>query len=633
MKRLSIIIFILCLISASISWGATYNVGPGETDLTITACLARVNVNAGDTIQLTSNITDRVTDWPTGDIGASGNPVIIDFGGFTINANGGNGIYLAAGRSYLKFQSGTISGNSNVGVYVDAQSGDITEITLYNLTITGFSSHGVYFLVRNDHTLHTVTVDDCTIYSNGGSGIDCLYGDGDAGVTSTFHTVTFTDNSIHDNGRWGIRLQCHVDDTNKQHAYGIIIGGSSGHGNDVYDNTGAGIRFYGGTDTSLNKISYNTVYGNCTGDSQTVGGIWLGEVKDATLIEYNNVYNNHSTSIDGVGIYSDVGCDDTIIRYNRISAHTDQQLNSNTDSAGIAIGPDADDVLVYGNVIFDNWIGIRCGASTTANLKIYNNTFVNNARAQIKLQNSLPAPTIYNNIGYGGDYGIWENANNPTEDYNNMYGAGTANYQGFSKGANSTEVDPLFVNLAGDNFELSNASPCIDDGTNTPGVSFDDGIKPGSSWTDSVTLLDRDLYGAAWDMGAYECDLFITDASPADEDMGVSVDIDITWTNPTGTNTVDVYFDEDEVSCPPGSPTQVSTGSLETNYNPPGSLGYDKKCCWRVDILHAGGTQTGVDYEFTTTTEQNPPTPAGSVMSYHKNGVMGTYHKSGVSIE
>ena len=83
---------------------------------------------------------------------------------------------------------------------------------------------------------------------------------------------------------------------------------------------------------------------------------------------------------------------------------------------------------------------------------------------------------------------------------------------------------------------------------------------------------------------------------------------------------------------PPAVPTQVSTGSLVATYDP-GTLGHNKKCCWRVDVVHAGGTETGTDYEFTTA-EGPPPPPEYSGGIGYASGAGGiTYDDAGMAIK
>ena len=86
-------------------------------------------------------------------------------------------------------------------------------------------------------------------------------------------------------------------------------------------------------------------------------------------------------------------------------------------------------------------------------------------------------------------------------------------------------------------------------------------------------------------------------------------------------------------ACPCEAGDSVWTNQAHKTSYDPGTLAYNTVHCWRVDIDHDGGTETGEDYEFTTTAQANPPTPAGSVMSYHKNGAAGKYNNSGVDIE
>ena len=128
--------------------------------------------------------------------------------------------------------------------------------------------------------------------------------------------------------------------------------------------------------------------------------------------------------------------------------------------------------------------------------------------------------------------------------------------------------------------------------------------------------------GAADDIGAYEYNLYIYNASPTG--TGIGLDADLNWTNPTGTVTVDVYFEEVSGACDLQIGDRISTGTLIATKEQ-GAMTVDTAYCWRVDVVHAGGTETGTVYEFTTPGGPPPP-PAGlSAISYHSLGMTGVY--------
>jgi len=68
--------------------------------------------------------------------------------------------------------------------------------------------------------------------------------------------------------------------------------------------------------------------------------------------------------------------------------------------------------------------------------------------------------------------------------------------------ATAQAADPLYTNPSAPDFTLQSGSPAIDNGADL-GVAYDDALKAGSSWPDSVVTADQDLYGVGWEIGAY----------------------------------------------------------------------------------------------------------------------------------
>lgn len=84
----------------------------------------------------------------------------------------------------------------------------------------------------------------------------------------------------------------------------------------------------------------------------------------------------------------------------------------------------------------------------------------------------------------------------------------------------------------------------------------------------------------------------------------INLDYNPNWTNPTGTTATKVFFDSTDGTTPVNSDPWTTVTSYE-----PGTMTYSTEYFWRVDIVHAGGTETGVTYSFTTTI--GPPVEPG----------------------
>ena len=121
----------------------------------------------------------------------------------------------------------------------------------------------------------------------------------------------------------------------------------------------------------------------------------------------------------------------------------------------------------------------------------------------------------------------------------------------------------------------------------------------GDSNPANTTQVALTFVGSTPDIGALEYDMAISGISPANGATGISTDVTISWTNPTGTTGTKLFFDSTEINSTPW--TTIAT------YDP--TLVVDTTYYWRVDIIHAGGTETGTVYNFTTAS--GPPIPEG----------------------
>src|SRR5690554_1837494 len=107
---------------------------------------------------------------------------------------------------------------------------------------------------------------------------------------------------------------------------------------------------------------------------------------------------------------------------------------------------------------------------------------------------------------------------------------------------------------------------------------------------------------------------FATDPNPANGATGVEINADLSWTNPAGATSIEVFFGTD-----PGSLTSVYSGVPVTTFDP-GTLQYGTQYYWRVDETDTSGTTTGFTWNFTTrlagpgpATNPNPADGASNV--------------------
>lgn len=148
--------------------------------------------------------------------------------------------------------------------------------------------------------------------------------------------------------------------------------------------------------------------------------------------------------------------------------------------------------------------------------------------------------------------------------------------------------DQYFANAGLGNFRLDYLSPQIDHNTDGLGTADDD------YWSVDFDGKSRPL-GSYPDPGAFEYSYKIKYASPASGSTGTSVDVVLSWHNPSTEPTVQGYFDKCSEHNPPT--TQVITDGANTeSYDPPGSLFGNTQYCWRIDL----DSVTGDVYTLTT---------------------------------
>ena len=193
---------------------------------------------------------------------------------------------------------------------------------------------------------------------------------------------------------------------------------------------------------------------------------WGGNSHDVNIFN-NVVYNGERASSNGIGVAVENGGS-----LNKIKIYNN--VIYNRGGSGITIawysnGP-ISDVTIIGNTIYGNGKvstsagGIDIGKGS--NIVVRNNIVSQNNKYQIR--NTVGSTTIDHNLidGY-------------------------RSYSSETRGTDSIEASPQFVNLAGANFHLKSTSPAIDKGSSisAPKVDFDGNSRP---------------KGTGYDIGAFE---------------------------------------------------------------------------------------------------------------------------------
>ncbi|MHB8520886.1 MAG: immunoglobulin domain-containing protein [Limisphaerales bacterium] len=215
-------------------------------------------------------------------------------------------------------------------------------------------------------------------------------------------------------------------------------------------NQGAGIRI----SDSGQTVSNNRISGNQT--SGTGGGIWVSA--GSPLIVGNTITGN-SASSGGGAIYCDGA---PAILSNVIEANTTAAQGGGVYIRnGSVVGN-----LIVNNAAGDGGGGVYCsfGTALIANNTIVGNT--NNATFGGGIQSAFGGtPEIVNNIVAFNSSGIANaGAGTPTLENNCVFGNPGFNYSGLTAGSGDISSDPKLVDVAGGNYHLLPASPCVDVG-------------------------------------------------------------------------------------------------------------------------------------------------------------------------
>ena len=221
-------------------------------------------------------------------------------------------------------------------------------------------------------------------------------------------------------------------------------------------NQGAGIQV---RDTG-HTVSNNRFSNNVSGSSG--GAIWVSG--GSPLILSNYFYGN-TALVNGGAIF----CDGSpVILNNLIVSNTAQSTGG---AIHIRDGVVANNVIV-GNTAesVDGGGGVYCSIGSVL---VANNTLVGNITppllgGAIRFANGA-TPTVANNIVAFNSRGLTTITNDslPLLLNNCVFGNTNANYSGLAAGTNDLSVDPLFVNLAAQDFHLQSLSPCVEAGTNS----------------------------------------------------------------------------------------------------------------------------------------------------------------------
>ncbi|QTE22997.1 FG-GAP-like repeat-containing protein [Polaribacter cellanae] len=308
----------------------------------------------------------------------------------------------------------------------------------------------------------------------------------------------------------------------------------------------ANVKIYGGfngTETTLNQRNWKANPTILSGEIGAAGNAdnsyTLLKIEDKNKITidgliFENAFADNKNSLSGrtgAGIYinkaSNITIDHGIFRN-----LTAKPTGANGVGAGIVVYESTASVKVNNSLFYNNTAtyGGAISVERGAQLDLVNCTLVNNTATNtgggLHSGNSANVVNITNSI-FSGNKGTVKNANGVGITINNSYLQGE-NPTGTNNINGTTLTDPLFVNVANNDFSLKANSPLVDVGNNTSNKSTKD--LAGNSRVFNTTI----------DLGAYEYDALLSN-----------------WTGATNSNW------NDATNWSNGIPTLNSTGVIK----------------------------------------------------------------------
>lgn len=370
---------------------------------------------------------------------------------------------------------------------------NVGSVTIKGLTINGFTRYGIYItgagatgsIIRGNYLGTTAQGDAASANSNG------IYVDANASNIDIGGSNAGEGNLISGNTSYGIGLMAsstiriygnklgtdrsatakipnqigiYVNGANT-----VTVGGSTaGQGNIISGNTFNGINVM--TTSTGVTVRGNTVGSGATGTESAIGNSFYGILLDASSVSPNIMIGG---SLPGEGNLFAYNSSHGIGAFFSRSGGFTAIGNVIRDNAQNGIFTNWDNAVISKNLIYRNgtgatkYDGIFVHANADA-AKILNNTVHGNGLAGIAVAGTNA--TVRNNIVTGNltSYGL-NLTGTLSESYNLVTDASTtpANALGRSNvalDATDLNANPLYVNAAGNDFTLQNASPAINRG-------------------------------------------------------------------------------------------------------------------------------------------------------------------------
>ena len=428
------IFFIVCiqgLLGLQTAYAAIYYVSPSGNDANSgnllstpwkTITKAANTLVAGDTVYIRAGTyKEQVTPKNSGNA-ISGYITYKAYTGeiATVDASNGlnwswNGVFDLDKRSYLEISGLRIINSNGFGVFMR----DSTNMRILNNYTDNTTKSGIYA-----NTSRNIMIDKNEVVNANMGG----EGHQESITLCTVDNATVSNNTLHGGRMEGIDAKCNTTNTRI-------------FGNTTYNMARQGIYVDSYSNTPRNIQIYNNVISGPNGNTFGAGasGIIIG-AENGNLVDGVQIYNNiiYNAGSNGIQLdwYRNPGYPEP--QYKNISIVNNTIYNSGTTTS-------------WGG-------GIDIQASTVQNIIIRNNIISKNRAFPIRVVASIPSAniTISNNL----------------IDRSPYQQAG-----GVRDGTAAVITNPLFSNVAGNDFHLQSTSPAINAGLSGGAPSFDFELK------------------------------------------------------------------------------------------------------------------------------------------------------------
>ena len=275
-----------------------------------------------------------------------------------------------------------------------------------------------------------------------------------------------------------------------------------------------------------NQIYFNECFDNGRrqeDDYQGRGvGIWLdgvaGNPVNPTVVRHNLVHGN-----TGNGVFIEISSNSVtlgnVLHDNATNNAGDDEFAAACIAIDSRISFSSNNNLVFNNTCYGGRVGIKIATYDCQTCSVNDNIVKNNIVV------ATTEHALYAN--FGGENGGNRGSGNQYQ-YNN-FGAETDNFiswggldystyaaweTAYGSATYAIEGDPELAGTSSSTLYLTSDSPCRDAGADL-GSDYNQGLLQSSVWTDAVDVVDQDLYGAAWDVGAYIYFSFTRRVDPA----------------------------------------------------------------------------------------------------------------------